>query len=750
MNGAQLIKIVRTFKDETGYKIITLDHLGYVLLDTEEGHQLLSNLGQDPAFFLNGIKDALENPSNKININRAVTSYVDSSGLDLDPNVITVIENAQLDSQQSGTELDILLYIKYFFLVSKMKPRTVSLIVQVLKSEEIYLPLILEVISQMQFSTTGSELTNLRKSNNLDFLINLNKLATENKIDPIIGRESELERLVQVLMRRKKNNAVLIGEPGVGKTAIADGLAKKIVDKEVPDLLADATVFSLDLGGMIAGTKYRGEAEKRLKAVIKKVKKEKNGILFIDEMHNMRGAGGGEGTMDVANLLKPELANGGLKCIGATTYKEYRNFIEKDTALARRFSKIDIEEPSVVETKKILFGLKENYEKHHDVKYTNLAVEKIVELSTKYISSKFNPDKSIDVLDEVGSFAKNKGLSKITIDLVEETVAKMARIPRKNIESDFGKKVKNLKNLLSHKIYGQDEAINQLCTTVELNYSGLGDENKPIGSFLFVGPTGVGKTELVKQMSANLGLSMTRLDMSEFSDKSSISKLIGAPPGYVGFDQEGLLTEAVIKNPNSIILLDEIEKAHPDVYNLLLQVLDDGKLRDSNNREANFRNSIVVMTSNIGAKKASRSKMGIDNTNEEMYISPDEDLKKAFSPEFLNRINKIVHFKPLSRESIEKVFIKTIEKLELKLVEKDITLKVSKKLKEYLLKEGYNILMGARPMERLIQKVLSEKMSSEIIYGDLKNGGDISFDLNKTGQIVYKIRKRKKETRVKG
>jgi ATP-dependent Clp protease ATP-binding subunit ClpA len=557
---------------------------------------------------------------------------------------------------------------------------------------------------------------------------NLNALARQGRIDPLIGRAAEIERTVQVLCRRRKNNPLFVGEAGVGKTALAEGLAKKIVDGEVPEVLAHSTVYSLDLGALLAGTKYRGDFEKRLKAVLSQLKREHGAILFIDEIHTIIGAGAASGgAMDASNLIKPVLANGDLKCIGSTTYQEYRGIFEKDRALARRFQKIDVPEPTVEETVLILEGLKSRFEEHHEVKYTKAALRAAAELAARYINDRHLPDKAIDVIDEAGASQRMQPASKrkktLGVKDIEAVVAKIARIPPKSVSASDREGLRNLERDLKLMIFGQDEAITTLSSAIKMARSGLGTEQKPIGSFLFAGPTGVGKTEVTRQLASILGIELIRFDMSEYMERHTVSRLIGAPPGYVGFDQGGLLTEAITKHPHAVLLLDEIEKAHPDVFNLLLQVMDHGTLTDNNGRKADFRNVILVMTTNAGAEQTSRRSIGFaeqDHSTDGM-----EALKKMFTPEFRNRLDAVIQFKPLDEENIKHVVDKFIMELENQLEQKGVTLEVDAAARRWLAKHGYDPQMGARPMARVIKEKLKKPMAEELLFGKLEGGGHV-------------------------
>ena len=572
-------------------------------------------------------------------------------------------------------------------------------------------------------------------------------MVAENKIDPLIGRETEIERVVQILCRRRKNNPLLVGEAGVGKTAIAEGLAKKIVEKDIPEVLQNKTIYSLDLGALIAGTKYRGDFEQRLKTVMKQLNDEKDSILFIDEIHTIIGAGSASGgTLDASNLLKPALANGQIKCIGATTYQEYRSVFEKDHALTRRFQKIDVEEPDVPTTIAILKGLKSHFEEHHNVKFSADAIISAAELSAKFINDRQLPDKAIDIIDEAGAaqriLPKNKKKKVIGAKEIEDVISKVARIPAKNINKDDRNSLKTLERDLKAVIFGQDKAINSLSSAIKMARSGLGPENRPIGSFLFSGPTGVGKTEVAKQLAYTLGIELIRIDMSEFIERHSISKLIGAPPGYVGYDNGGLLTEQINKTPHAVLLLDEIEKAHPDIFNILLQVMDNGNLTDSNGRKTDFRNVTIIMTTNAGAEALSKVDFGFTHNNK----TSDEqmEIKKIFSPEFRNRLDAIVSFGALDNNVILKVVEKFLIQLENQLHDKKVDATFTKKLKNYLAKTGFDPQMGARPMARLIQDTIRKSLADQLLFGKLVNGGEVDIDIDEADNIILKFKDKEK------
>lgn len=561
---------------------------------------------------------------------------------------------------------------------------------------------------------------------------NLNQLARQGKIDPLIGRKHEIQRTIQILCRRRKNNPLFVGEAGVGKTALAEGLAKMIVDGEVPEVLAHSTVYSLDLGALLAGTKYRGDFEKRLKGVVNQLQKEPGAILFIDEIHTIIGAGAASGgVMDASNLIKPVLASGALKCIGSTTYQEYRGVFEKDRALARRFQKIDVAEPTVDETVQILEGLKSRFEEHHHVKYSKQALRVAAELAARYINDRYLPDKAIDVIDEVGAnqhlLPASKRKKVIGVKEIEDIVAKIARIPPKSVSSSDKDVLRNLERDLKMLVFGQNDAIEALASAIKMSRAGLGDVQKPIGSFLLAGPTGVGKTEVTRQLAKVMGIELIRFDMSEYMERHTVSRLIGAPPGYVGFDQGGLLTEAVTKHPHAVLLLDEIEKAHPDVFNILLQVMDHGTLTDNNGRKADFRNVILIMTTNAGADQMSRSSIGFVHQNH--ASDGTEAIKRLFSPEFRNRLDATIQFKPLDSATIAFVVDKFIIELEAQLEGKNVTLEVDSTARKWLAEHGYDEKMGARPMARIIQEHIKRPLAEELLFGKLARGGHIRISV---------------------
>ena len=572
-----------------------------------------------------------------------------------------------------------------------------------------------------------------------NFSVNLNEEAIKGNIDPLIGRDDELERALQVLSRRRKNNPLFVGEAGVGKTAIAEGLANLIVNEKVPEFLADATIFSLDMGALLAGTKYRGDFEKRFKALLKELEEDKNAVLFIDEIHTIIGAGAASGgMMDASNLLKPLLSAGKIRCLGSTTYQEYQSVFEKDRALARRFQKIDIIEPSVADTTKILHGLKEKYENHHGIRYTSKALHAAAQLSAKYINERFLPDKAIDVIDEAGAkqqlVAPSKRKKVINNTDIENIVAKMARIPEKSVSSNEKDSLKNLDRNLKLVVFGQDKAIDELSSVIRLSRAGLGNEEQPVGSFLFAGPTGVGKTEITQQLAKVLGVELLRFDMSEYMEKHAVSRLIGAPPGYVGYEQGGLLTDAVLKHPHAVVLLDEIEKAHEDVYNILLQVMDHGTLTDNNGRKADFRNIILVLTTNAGVQETVRQSIGFKQ--QDHSLDALSEINKVFSPEFRNRLDNIVWFNHLDNVVIQQVVDKFIVELQAQLDEKGVSLELTKQAKQWLAERGYDKAMGARPMARVIQEHLKKSLANELLFGELTQGGVAKVDVKKDKLVI--------------
>jgi ATP-dependent Clp protease ATP-binding subunit ClpA len=728
---------------EKRHEYITVEHLLLSLLDNNSANVVLQACGTDLGLLGIELKEYLDNNTPVFGdvvagevqptlgfqrvLQRAVF-HVQSSGKKevVGANVLVAMFGEQesqavyLLNQQNVNRLDVVNYISHG--ITKVPNETEKL----------------EDHSE-QTSTQDAESQPLE-----NYTTNLNQRAMQGLIDPLIGRDDEVERTVQILCRRRKNNPLLVGEAGVGKTALAEGLAKRIVDKEVPEVLLESTIFSLDLGSLVAGTKYRGDFEKRLKGVLKQLKQRPGAVLFIDEIHTIIGAGSASGgVMDASNLIKPMLANGELKCIGSTTYAEYRSVFEKDHALARRFQKIDIEEPNIDETVDILKGLKTRFEEHHDVKYSNNALRAAVELSQRYIMDRFLPDKAIDVIDEAGAqrqlqaSAGKSNKKSISVNDIENIVAKIARIPAKTVSTSDTDALKNLERDLKMVVFGQDDAISTLATAIRMSRSGLGDPEKPIGSFLFAGPTGVGKTEVSKQLASIMGVELLRFDMSEYMERHTVSRLIGAPPGYVGFDDGGLLTEAVNKHPHCVLLLDEIEKAHPEVFNILLQIMDHGTLTDSNGRKADFRNVILVMTSNAGAQLMSRRSMGF--TEQQNELDGLEEIKKMFTPEFRNRLDSIVNFGPLDAHTLSNVVDKFLVALELQLNEKKVTINVDKAARQLLAEKGYDPKMGARPMARIIQNLLKKPLANDLLFGDLSKGGHVNVTVSDANEIAIEI-----------
>ena len=574
-----------------------------------------------------------------------------------------------------------------------------------------------------------------------NYCVNLNKKAMAGKIDPLIGREPEIERTIQILCRRTKNNPLYVGDPGVGKTAIAEGLAKRIVEGDVPEVLARSTIYALDMGALLAGTRYRGDFEERLKAVVSELEAQQGAILFIDEIHTVIGAGATSGgAMDASNLLKPALASGNLRCIGSTTYKEFRNYFEKDRALVRRFQKIDVNEPTLEDSVKILRGLKANYEKHHKVRYTDEAIRAAVELSAKYINDRKLPDKAIDVIDEVGAsrmlLPEHKRRKTVTLRDVEEIVAKIARIPPKSVSADDKETLRNLERDLKSMVFGQDKAIEALSAAIKLARAGLREPEKPIGNYLFSGPTGVGKTEVARQLAATMGIELIRFDMSEYMERHSVSRLIGAPPGYVGFDQGGLLTDAIDQHPHAVLLLDEIEKAHQDLFNILLQVMDHGKLTDHNGKTVDFRNVVLIMTTNAGASDLAKEAIGFGR---EGRAGEDEDaIKRLFTPEFRNRLDATITFAGLTQEIVGRVVEKFVMQLEAQLADRNVTIELSSAAKEWLAERGYDKLYGARPLARVIQEYIKKPLAEELLFGKLVKGGSVKVTM-KEGKLDFEI-----------
>ncbi len=728
---------------EARYEFMTVEHLLLALLDNPSAEAVLRAVGAD----LPRLRDELDNA-----IEVSVSRFADDDGRDTQPTLgfQRVLQRAVYHVQSSGkkevTGANVLVAIF---------GEKDSHAVYFLNQQDVHR---LDVVNYLSHGIARNEDEPGQSAQDgegkgeagegegkgdplTEFASNLNEAARAGRIDPLVGRAEEIERTIQVLCRRRKNNPLYVGESGVGKTALAEGLAKRIVDGEVPDVLAGAVIYSLDLGALVAGTKYRGDFEKRLKGVLAALKKQPGAILFIDEIHTIIGAGASSGgTMDASNLIKPVLANGELRCIGSTTFQEYRGVFEKDRALARRFQKIDIVEPTVGEAVEILKGLKPKYEAHHDVAYADEAIRAAVDLSVKHIGDRLLPDKAIDVIDEAGARQRllpvetRKQL--IDVEEIETIVAKMARIPAKQVSASDKDVLQHLERNLKMVIFGQDPAIETLASAIKLARSGLGNPDKPIGNFLFAGPTGVGKTEVTRQLAMQLGIELIRFDMSEYMEPHSVSRLIGAPPGYVGFDQGGLLTEKIVKTPHCVLLLDEIEKAHPDIFNILLQVMDRGTLTDTNGREANFRNVILVMTTNAGATQAARRSIGFTKQDH----SPDamEAIRRGFTPEFRNRLDAVVQFQALGFEHILRVVDKFLIELEALLHEKQVTLTATQAAREWLGQQGFDPLMGARPMARLIQDRIKRPLADELLFGKLVEGGRVALDAV-DGELVLDV-----------
>tara|TARA_B100000902_G_scaffold393018_1_gene446488 strand:- start:888 stop:3146 length:2259 start_codon:yes stop_codon:yes gene_type:complete len=728
---------------EQKHEFVTVEHLLLALLDNSDAIDLLTsnNLSID------SLKVDLEEF-----IGSTTPKISNDSEIDIQPTLgfQRVIQRAVFHVQSSGkTEVKGSNVLVAIF--SEKESQSVFLLEQLGLTR-------LEAVSYLSHGKTDSDSSfntendesNQPESNNAleQYATNLNKEALEGRIDPLIGRSSEIERVVQILARRSKNNPLLVGESGVGKTAIAEGLAKLITENKVPDLIKESVIYSLDMGALLAGTKYRGDFEERLKAVLKELEEDKSAILFIDEIHTIIGAGATSGgVMDASNLLKPALAKRGLQFVGSTTYKEFRGIFEKDRALSRRFQKVEVSEPSIDETFNILKGLKERFEEHHEIKYTEGSLKAAASLSSKHINDRFLPDKAIDVVDEAGARQKLVPSSKRKKTIneldIEKIVASIARIPEKTVSSSDKKSLEKLEENLKRVIFGQDEAVESLASSIKLARAGLRVDEKPVGSFLFSGPTGVGKTEVSKQLASIMGIEFVRFDMSEYMERHTVSRLIGAPPGYVGYDQGGLLTESVNKHPHSVILLDEIEKAHPEVFNILLQVMDHGTLTDNNGRKADFRNTIVIMTTNTGAQDMSRASMGFQSQDHSSDAT--EMIKKTFSPEFRNRLDGIIQFNPLPTEVIKTVVDKFLVELQVQLDAQKVQLDVSEEVRDWLLENGYDKNMGARPMQRLIQDSIKTVLAEEILFGKLSKAGGTAYVELKNGQISIEFKDNAKQ-----
>jgi ATP-dependent Clp protease ATP-binding subunit ClpA len=729
---------------EARHEFMTVEHLLLAIIDTPKVREILRACGADAARLRNELKDFVDQTTPRLKqdddrevqptlgfqrvLQRAVF-HVQSSGKKevAVANVLVAIFSekhshaAYLLGLQEISRLDVVNFISHGLSKSEDAPRPAE-----------------EAPAQTESERDAEGASALEK-----YATNLNQLAQEGRIDPLIGRALEVERTVEILCRRRKNNPLYVGEAGVGKTALVEGLARMIVEGKVPDVLAGSTVYSLDLGSLIAGTKYRGDFEKRLKGVLAEIRKQPGAILFIDEIHTVIGAGAASGgVMDASNLIKPALANGELRCIGSTTYQEYRGIFEKDHALTRRFQKIDVVEPTVAETIEILRGLRARFEEHHGVKYADEALKAAAELSARHINDRHLPDKAIDVIDEAGARQRLKPVDQraefVTVEQIEDVVARIARIPPKTVSSNDRDVLKNLERNLKLVIYGQDKAIDTLSSSIKMARSGLGDQRKPVGSFLFAGPTGVGKTEVTRQLALTLGVELVRFDMSEYMERHTVSRLIGAPPGYVGFDQGGLLTEAITKHPHCVLLLDEIEKAHPDVFNLLLQVMDHGTLTDNNGRKADFRHVVIVMTTNAGAADMSRTSVGFvtqDHASDGM-----EAIKKMFAPEFRNRLDAVVQFAPLDERTIQRVVDKLLVEVETQLETKGVQLHIDEEARAWIALRGYDPRMGARPMARIIQEHIKRPLAEELLFGSLEHGGHAFVSVGVDGMLKVESR----------
>lgn len=756
----QAIKRVFEYAKDKNHEFVTVEHLLYHMLDTIQGKETLGAVNADIEQLRKDLAAFLEThvpchdpnadgePDTSMGFQRVLQKaffHVQSVGKksSVDINEILVALYSEHDShalhflkRQNVERLDLMNYIAHGIRKDSSAPKEETA----------------GATEDEQAQGGGNPLES--------FAASLNKRAEQGKIDPLVGRDEEIERTIQILCRRRKNNPLLVGEAGVGKTAIAEGLAKRIVEGDVPESLKNAEIFSLDIGALVAGTKYRGDFEQRLKSLIKRIESNPNAILFVDEIHTLIGAGSASGNnMDASNLLKPALSNGSMRCIGATTYGEFRQIFEKEQAIARRFQKIDVGEPSVAQTIEILQGLKTHYETHHGVKYTRDALDAAATLSARYINDRHLPDKAIDVIDEAGArqktLPKSKQVKVISMREIEQVVAKIARIPSQQISSSDKDRLKSIETDMTGAVFGQDEAAKKLAHAVKMNRSGLGRKSKPIGSFLFAGPTGVGKTEMAKQLAQSLGVELVRFDMSEYMEKHAVSRLIGAPPGYVGHEQGGQLTEAMNKHPYCVLLLDEIEKAHSDIFNILLQVMDNATLTDNHGRKADFRNVVLIMTSNVGATLSQKNPIGFSKSDD-ADIDRSEALKGAFSPEFRNRLDGVIQFKPLNQEVILKIVDKQLSALDAELQEKAVCAEFSDSLRAYLAKTGFDPQMGARPMERLVQDTIRSAFADELLFGQLQFGGDVKVDLvDKEGKPtvvldVIKSNPDPKETKVSG
>ena len=714
---------VRYAKDNR-HEYLTLEHIFLSILKSKDGAEILSSVGGNIEYMKELTKTYLLSnvPVLELNEEGEVDDPYETVALS------HVMNDMMMHINSSGRN-----EAKIGDMLASIFTQNKSYSYEIMSAEGIDRVDILEVISHLDLIEDKSEEEVEEKEdeypNLLAYTLELVSFAKKGKIDPVVGRASEIDRVMQTLCRRKKNNPLLVGEPGVGKTAIAEGLALKISEGDVPSILKDSKIFALDLGSMISGTKYRGDFEKRLKGVLEELNSVEKSILFIDEIHTLVGAGATSGgSMDAANLLKPALARGDLKCIGATTYAEFRNHLDKDKALSRRFSKIDIEEPSISDTMQILQGVKHKYEQYHKISFSDEALKSAINLSVKYLHDRFLPDKAMDIIDEVGAHFMLRDKKDITISSldIEKSVAKMLKLPSTVVSSDSTAKLKELAENIKQKIIGQDSAIDTLVQSIKRSYAGLNQENQPIGSFLFIGPTGVGKTALSEELAKSMDIHFERVDMSEYMEKHALSRLIGAPPGYVGYEQGGLLTEMIKKNPHTVLLLDEVEKAHPDIMNILLQVMDGAKLTDNNGMVSDFKNVILIMTSNIGTKEASVMGFAKDDSSK-----TNNALKDFFSPEFRNRLSSVVEFNHLSFEVIIKIVNTEINKLNEQMASKNITIKLNKKAEEYIAKEGYSEIYGAREIARVIDAKIKEPLTDEILFGELKDGGTVKVSYKK-------------------
>jgi ATP-dependent Clp protease ATP-binding subunit ClpA len=732
--------------------MITIEVVLYLLLDDPKVKEVVSKVGRN----YNQLKNNLENfIADENNIPRITNMQMYDKNNIATPDFELVLQKSVMSAQYSGKQhtdaVMILVTLLDFVEEEEDSHANYFLKEQGVTSYEVksYLS-----HGEEEYESVGSDYEENEKKGGSPlnkYAINLNKEAKEGRIDPIIARDEEILRAIQILKRRKKNNPIFVGEAGVGKTAIAEGIALNIVNGEVPKSLSESVVYALDMGALVAGTKYRGDFEKRLKEVLNDIEKKGNVILFVDEIHTIVGAGSTSGgTMDASNLLKPLLSKGKLKCMGATTYQEYKEVFEKEKAFARRFQKVEVVEPSIEDSIVILKGLRSKYEEHHNVEYTNKAIEEAVKLSDRYINDRFLPDKAIDILDEAGAKQNIKEQDiKVVVDEkeIEKVIAKIARIPEKTVSADEMSNLSDLDKDLGYAVYGQNHAIEKVTAAVRMSRAGLNDDDKPTASFLFAGPTGVGKTELTKQLAKTLGLEMIRFDMSEYMEKHSVAKLVGSPPGYVGHDQGGLLTEAVIKNPHCVVLLDEIEKAHSDIYNILLQVMDYGTLTDSTGRKADFRNVTLIMTTNAGVTSTTRKSIGFSEQKVEHKVG--EAINATFSPEFRNRLNEIIWFNNLSKDVIGNVVDKFLTQLKVKLEDRNIQISLTSSAKKWFSENGYDSEMGARPMARLIEEKIKKPLANEILFGQLKNGGKVKVGMDKKElKITYEPSKIKENEKV--